>query len=172
MGGVWTRNCLQEQTGLTDNCITKKPTPAWVTAQKCVKLELTAHPEGSSTGWRESFPSDSVGLNHFQPAGLVSASFRLLDSSQSLLFLLLLFNKVSILQFYQRRLRSQMLGSKPVSSERQRTLLVDLPPQLMSQNKSPFSHHLKTPPSHWVPPFYFLTLLILLTPSHTLCFFS
>lgn len=39
-----------------------RPIPAWVAAHRAGTLELTAQPGGSSTGWRVSIPSDSVGL--------------------------------------------------------------------------------------------------------------
>jgi hypothetical protein len=39
-----------------------------VTVHKAGNLEHSALPAGSSTGWRESFPRASVGLNLFQYA--------------------------------------------------------------------------------------------------------
>ena len=61
------------------------------------------------------------------------------------------FNKISTVQFYQWRLRSQMLGWKPASSERQRKHPADLPPQPVSQQQAPPPCCLRKPPSNWTP---------------------
>lgn len=52
-------------------------------SQKLRSLEHTAQSTGCSTGWRVPFPCASVGLNVWQAARLVSASFRHLVWSQS-----------------------------------------------------------------------------------------
>jgi hypothetical protein len=52
---------------------------------KARNLENTAQPEGNSENWKVSFLSDSVGLNLFQVAWLVTASSRQLVWPQSLL---------------------------------------------------------------------------------------
>lgn len=56
-----------------------KSTPAWAIVDKAGILQHTAQPAHSSTCWRAFFFDDSVVLNLFQGAQVVSASSRQLD---------------------------------------------------------------------------------------------
>ena len=67
------------------------------------------------------------------------------SEKQFVVCLFVCLNKMSILQFYQKRLRSQMLEWKSTRSERQRKHLADLLLQQMPQEKCP---SLKKPPSN------------------------
>ena len=69
----------------TWTALSPKPTPALGQLMKARNLEHPAQPEGNSENWRVSFLSDSVGLNLFQVAWLVTASSRQLVWPQSLL---------------------------------------------------------------------------------------
>jgi hypothetical protein len=57
---VGVRSHLQEHKWLKDNCITKAQPSMGDSSQKLENLEHTAQPPGSSAGWRESPPNDSL----------------------------------------------------------------------------------------------------------------
>jgi hypothetical protein len=64
--GVWSRDYFQEQKWLKDSCITTAHFSMGDSLPKAGNLEHTAQPAGSSTGWRVSFPGDSVDLWIYQ----------------------------------------------------------------------------------------------------------
>lgn len=87
----------------------------------------------------------------------------------------LFFNKISMIRFYQWKLYSQMLGQKPVISDRQRKAPILSPhtPEQTFQSHSPYTIS-KTHSSSNVPFLCFLciSLSVLLSPSYSLWFFS
>ena len=66
-----------------DNCITKVHPRMGDSSQKLENREHAAQHEGRAVSWRDSFPSNSVGLNVFQEALLLSESSLLLGLSES-----------------------------------------------------------------------------------------
>jgi hypothetical protein len=92
---------LQEQKGLKDNCSIKGHSSKNDSSQK---LEHSTQVVNNSTGWRVPFLSDSVDLNLFQAAPLVSSS-RKLVWSQSLFCTWLVFapSIIFIVYYWEER---------------------------------------------------------------------
>ena len=65
MGFLWVTHRSRND---SEAAASPKSTSVWVRAHKARDLEHTAQPAFRSTGWTESFPRASVGLNRFHEA--------------------------------------------------------------------------------------------------------